>query len=86
LHGLRVDAFAQFDGGTAKLAVDQAFERRLSAAFLRASRQSGHETLDLDVLDRGGVLEQPGGLLDERDAVAAQHNARRDRRSGRRRA
>jgi hypothetical protein len=56
-HGLGVDAFAEFDGCTATLAIDQTSQGHLAAAFLRAARQSGHEPLHLNAPDRGGVLE-----------------------------
>jgi hypothetical protein len=57
LHSLSVDAFPEFDGDTAELPVNEAFQRHLSAGFLRPAGQPCHESLDLDVFHRGGVFE-----------------------------
>ena len=61
-RGCEVDAFSQFDGGTAQ--VVQTFQRHLAAAFLRAARRLGHQNLHLDVLDGAGPPNSRAAPLD----------------------
>ena len=76
LHCSRVDAFPQFDDGTPQLALDEPFQCHFATALLWTSGKSSNKPLQLDVVDRRNVLEKTCCLLDERNAVAAQEDAR----------
>ena len=76
LHRERIGGLRKLDPGPAKIAIDEPLQRDLAGSLIRAPGEARDETLNLDILDRLGVPEQPGRLLDEGDSVAAQENPR----------